>query len=135
MSKKNENSYRVGSAYYDIMQAWRKSQITTRRQLLDAGFKTADITVVLSPRKSSKRGDPRGNMSAQGHLYFAEKLGRKIKGGIKEPQKFRLRWRSIVLEPRGRKDNVSIAPKKVATKAKVKAPAKAPAKIKAIVKA
>jgi hypothetical protein len=34
----------------------------------------ASVTVVLSPTLSSERGDCRGNFSAQGHLYYVERI-------------------------------------------------------------
>jgi hypothetical protein len=102
MASKNKNPYRDGSAYHAIFNFIQKAKgIVTRTQLLDAGFPVADVTVVLSPRaegSSTRGGDPRGNMSAQGHLYFMDKLNKK-KG---EDQKFRLRWRKAPLDKRVR---------------------------------
>ena len=116
MAKKNENPYRSDTAYNKIFGAIRKSQIVTRNTLLKMGFTVSDVTVVLSPRAdgiSKRGGDCRGNLSAQGHIYFMDKLKKK-KG---EDQKFRLRWRKEVLAKLVR------APKKkaVATKTPPKA--------------
>ena len=104
MSKKNENPYRKGSAYHAIFGYWQKKQVVTEQELIDAGFKKTDINVVVkSPRESSTRGDCRGNISCQGHLYYAELLKRKVVKGVKEVQRYRLRWRKVALEPRKRR--------------------------------
>jgi len=134
MSKKNKNPYRDGSAYHAIFAAWQKKQVVTEQELIDAGHKKADIGVVVrSPRESSKRGDCRGNMSCQGHLYFAELLKRSKVNGVKEPQKYRLRWRNPALEPRKRGEKVGVSAEKVEATATQKTPVitKAKAKSKA----
>ena len=105
----HENPYRKG-LYHEIFTYWQKKQVVTRQELIDFTMTlgksiaeaNAAVTVILSPRRASKRGDIRGNISANGHLYFAEKLGRQVHTGIRDPQKFRLRWREIALEPRTR---------------------------------
>lgn len=123
MSKKNKNPYRDGSAYNSVFAIWQKAQVVTEQELIDAGCKKADIGVVVrSPRETSTRGDCRGNRSCQGHLYYAELLKRKVVNGVKEVQKYRLRWRPVALEPRSRKDNVKVEAKKVEVKADVKTP-------------
>jgi hypothetical protein len=95
MSKKNKNPYREGSSYANIFGYIQRNQVVTRQELIAQNMSVADITVILSPRaEGASRGDCRGNMSAQGHLYFMQKL-KKVKG---QPQKFRLRWRNPVLE-------------------------------------
>jgi hypothetical protein len=103
MSTKNENPYREGSQYHKLFGAWKKKQIMTRNELLniaqtDFGLSreaaAATVTVLFSPRLSSKRGDCRGNMSSQGHLYFAERFAKKD-----GEYRFRLRWRKESLEP------------------------------------
>ena len=108
--KKNANPYREG-AYREIFGSWKKRQVTTKKQLIEMAVKElgktteqahADVTVILSPRYKSERGDSRGNISAQGHLYYAEKLPRAVVLGVKEPQKFRLRWRTQAVVPRVR---------------------------------
>jgi hypothetical protein len=132
MSKKNKNPYRSGSAYHSIFADWQKKQIVTESGLLEAGHKKADIGVVVrSPRKSSTRGDCRGNISCQGHLYFAELPKRKVVDGVKSEQKYRLRWRKDVLEPRKRNEKASVEAVKVEVKAKAKAKTKTKAKAKA----
>jgi hypothetical protein len=82
--------------------------------------KPADVTVILSPRLTSKIGDPRGNISSCGHEYYMQKLNRATHAGIRDPQKFQLRWRVTALEPRTRQ---VIEVKQVKTPvAKAKAP-------------
>ena len=117
--KKHANPYRAG-LYHDIFGYLKQKQVVTRAELLehtkslgksDTEAKAA-VTVILSPRESSKRGDCRGNMSAQGHEYFMEKLGRGVNAGVKDPQKFRLRWRKEVLEPRNRIVSTEVKPMK-----------------------
>jgi hypothetical protein len=103
MSKKNANPYRntkESHAYHDIFNDIRKApgQIVTRSGLIALGHSPHDVTVVLGPRDEGKsRGDCRGNMSAQGHLYFMDAI--KKPG---EEKKFRLRWRKTPLDPRKR---------------------------------
>lgn len=103
MSSKNENPYREDSQYHKLFGAWKKKQIMTRTELIDIAqtnfglsreAAAATVTVLFSPRLSSKRGDCRGNMSAQGHLYFAERFAKKD-----GEYRFRLRWRKEPLEP------------------------------------
>jgi hypothetical protein len=119
---KRENPYRAGM-YHDVFAYWKQKQIVTRSEyvkfVMEKLSKTetaanAVVTVMLSPRKASKRGDARGNISSAGHLYFAEKLGRSVKGGIKDEQKFRLRWREVALEPRTRNEKIETVGEKVA---------------------
>ena len=127
MASKNKNPYSEKSAYGRIFDFIRKAQVVTRKSLLEAGFTVSDVTVVLSPRAegaSTRGGDPRGNMSAQGHIYYMEKLKRK-KG---EDQKFRLRWRKTPLDklvrpPKVNKDSQKTGSKKVKTAKTVKAEA------------
>ena len=131
MSKRIEhkNPYRQG-LYHDIFAYWQSKQWVTRQELVDFTMKTlgksiaeanAAVTVILSPRKASKRGDMRGNISANGHLYFAEKASRQVKAGVKEAQKFGLKWREVALEPRTRQ-TTEVKQVKIATS--VKAPVK-----------
>jgi len=96
MATKNKNPYRDGSNYNGIFEAIRQAKgIVTRNQLIEAGHSVSDVTVVLSPRaEGASRGDCRGNLSSQGHLYFMDKL-KKVKG---EDQRFRLRWRKEVMD-------------------------------------
>jgi len=126
---KHENPYREGQ-YHEEFAFIMKKQYVTRKDVLDftlqkfGKYKPADVTVLLSPRKSSTRGDCRGNISAQGGLYYMEKLPRQVKAGVKEPQKFRLRWREKVLEPRTRQEKVEIQSQKTQAPAKVVVPEK-----------
>jgi len=123
MSEKHENPYKRGD-YRSIFAVIKKAQIVTRSAVVLAGGiqgKTEEAagftaTVLLSPREKSNRGDCRGSISAMGHLYFMEKLPRKEIKGVKEEQKFRLRWRKIALAPRVRGEHV--VSEKTATEAK-----------------
>ena len=133
MSKKNENPYNAKSNYGKIFAAFRKAQVMTRAQMVAVAEKlgmsdtaaSATVTVILSPRKSddvSRGADCLGNISAKGHVYFADKLNRK-KG---EAQKFRLRYRKVVLAPKTRKVKEELKSVKAkASKSKSKAKAKA----------
>lgn len=78
---------------------------------------SATATVILSPRAvGTTKGDPRGNASSMGHLYFAEPL----KAVVGEEKRFRLRFRKEAL------DRLTIerpsAKKKTATKTAKAAP-------------
>ena len=126
MSKKHDNPYSEGSNYHGLFGTWRKKQVVTRQELmavatdLKMGDKAAKatVTVLLSPRhpdKVRKGADCRGNASAAGHLYFAEKLS----GG-----KFRLRWRETPLEPRSRKAVKAVEATKTQAKVEAKVEAK-----------
>jgi hypothetical protein len=119
MASKNRNPYREGSKYREIFEFIRSNQIVTKAQLLDAGFTVSDVTVVLSPRaegSSTRGGDCRGNYSAQGEVYYMDKLNKK-KG---EEQRFRLRYRSTPLEKRVRplKKEVAIQKSEAAVESK-----------------
>lgn len=139
MSKKHENPYRKSSAYYNVFNDLRAAGASgiTKQALLDKGHKTADVTVVLSPRLTSKRGDKtgRGNYSSQGHIYYIKTLVRKIVDGVKESKRFSLGWRKVQLEPSKRPVKVVIASEKTATEAVAKSEAKSEAKSKAKSKA
>lgn len=115
MSEKHENPYRDG-IYHNLFGFARQKQVFTRSDLMTYAVEklgmtvtaaNAAVTVIMSPRKESKRGDCRGNMSAAGHIYYMEKLARQVKGGVKDDQKYRLRYRTPALE--ARKRNVKIA--------------------------
>ena len=123
MSTKNKNPYNEGGKYGKIFAFVKKAQVVTRQQVLDYAVKklrmaksaaNAAVTVVLSPRASSKRGDCRGNMSAQGHLYYLDKLAKKPG----EKQKLRLRWRKPALEPRTR-EKAEVSAEKTSTSAQL----------------
>ena len=126
---KNVNPYRKGSAYHaiceDIIEASKGGALAkgiTRKELLDNGHSPADVTVVLSPRAFSKRGDVRGNISARGHLYFMHLPARKVieiedenfevvssKFDPEDPQRFIFRMRDKELPPLTRKSKVKIS--------------------------
>jgi predicted RecB family nuclease len=127
---KHDNPYRPG-LYHDIFAKVRKVQVMTREDLMKHTMEglgkslqaaNAAVTVILSPRLTSKIGDCRGNLSAAGHEYYMEKLGRSIKAGIKDPQRFRLRWRKEVLEPRNRVQKIEVKAEKTAVVDTVTAP-------------
>ena len=125
----HKNPYRKGSAYnatYETLRAAGQKGIT-KAALLEK-HKPADVGVVLSPRAESKRGDCRGNGSAQGHKYFVALPTRQTKAGVKEKQRFVLRQRAKALEPKKRNEKVAIASQKTKVTAKVKAPAKSKTK-------
>jgi len=135
MSKKNENPYNEKSNYGKLFAIWKKAQVTTRAKLIEAAkglgmndtAANATVTVLISPRKdeSSCRGeDCLGNISAKGHIYFAEVM--KQKSG--EAKRFRLRYRAVVLAPKTRKVKEETKAVKVA---KVKSASKAKADVKA----
>ena len=134
---KNTNPYRAETSYNRIFAAIQAAKgIVTNQGLVDAGHPTADVTVVLSPRMDGEsKGDPRGNMSAQGHKYAMAKL-KKVKG---EPQRLRLRWlaegeREARVRVPKEKAVKAVKQVKVAAKAKAKTKSKAkvPAKKKAV---
>jgi len=124
MSKsiKHPNPYREGCAYNSIFAYWKKNQVVTEQELVEAGFKLSDVRVVLSPRESSTRGDCRGNASSQGHLYYADQLNRKKVDGVKEAQRERLRWRPEPMEPRKRGEKLGVKGQKVEETVEEKSP-------------
>lgn len=103
----NRSPYKRGN-YAKLFAYWQseKKGIATRQELVAYGQKigmseseaNASVTVILSPRETDGRGDCRGNLSAQGHLYFADPLA-KVTG---ENRRFRLRWRKTELAKRTR---------------------------------
>jgi hypothetical protein len=115
----HKNPYRSGN-YNKTFGFFRSKRIVTKAEVLEFTKQTfgvekpADVTVLLSPRKESKRGDCRGNISAQGHLYFMQKLNRATKMGVKEPQRYMLRWREVALEPRTSNEKIETVGEKVA---------------------
>ena len=76
----------------------RKNPFKTRAEIVawveENDIGTAhDVQTVISPTRISKRGDCRGNYSAQGHKYYVQRTA----GG-----KLRICWRTKALEPRTR---------------------------------
>lgn len=135
MSTKHKNPYKRGN-YYDLFGFMKKKQVVTRNEVLQhaagelkmaTSAAQAITTVMLSPRKESKRGDCRGNYSSMGHLYYMEKLPRRTVKGVKESQRFRLRWRTPALEPNKRPTKERVEAKKVAVEKDAK-PVKTKAK-------
>ena len=123
MSKTRENPYSIrrSGSYKDLFDCWRKNRSLSRQAMvayclsklgMSIDSTNADVTVIVSPRLTSTRGDCRGNKSSAGHLYYAEKMPRKWRAGVREPQKFRLRWRKHELPPRKRNDEFVIKSEK-----------------------
>ncbi|MFA5311693.1 MAG: hypothetical protein WC375_00075 [Methanomassiliicoccales archaeon] len=134
---KSRNPYRDGSNYSKVFAKMLKSQVFTKAQVVgmfksdcklnDSASLSSGI-VLLSPRI-----DTLGNASAKGKVYFVEKLNRKEVKGVKDEQKFRVRYTTparnkalgIVEEVKDSVQQVKTA-KKVTVK---KTPAKKPAKV------
>jgi hypothetical protein len=92
-------------------------QSFTRKELVEYVMKElgkpetaakSKVQTLISPRKRSDRGDCRGQVSAQGHIYYIEKIRRLVRYGIREPQRLRLRWREEVLERRWKKKPIRL---------------------------
>lgn len=117
----HKNPYNENKHYGKLFAFMQKAKVYTRADLINQAMllglsdkvrkgahvspAQATVTVLLSPRdvkQEGLRGDPRGNMSAQGHVYYNELLNRST--GAK--QRFRLRWRSEVLARHARKVEV-----------------------------
>jgi hypothetical protein len=91
----------------------------------------ASVTVVMSPRESSERGDCRGNFSAMGHIYFLKPLKRKFlkdadgkETEVKEEQRFQLKFREVPLRP-FRREDAHLTEEEIAARDERKAKAKA----------
>jgi hypothetical protein len=101
----------------DLKGIVTKSELVQRMQKRTGKSETAcsaSVGVILSPRETSK-GDCRGNASAKGHLYYFDKLNRKVdKNGQKDEQRFRFHWRKEILPVKTRKSNDSVESTKVA---------------------
>jgi hypothetical protein len=143
MSKSNKNPYNEKSNYGKLFSFMQKQQVFTRAELIAQAKKIgmsndieknknvspaqATVTVLLSPRdvkQEGLRGDPRGNLSSKGEVYFVELLNREVG----EKQKFRLRWRASVLAKRSRSAVVQHKIVKQEKAKKVAKPAKKVAK-------
>ena len=120
----HKNWYKQGFSH-ELFDYIREKQVVTKQECRDWLMKqfevgetsaNATVTTLFSPRKSSKRGDMRGNRNSNGEYYYMEKLGRKVHYGVKDPQKFCLRWRDQPLEARGRTSNIEIRQDKVKVK-------------------
>ena len=98
---------------YKVVTDWMRKNITyTKQDLIDfymdelgkdykAAF--ASAIIMLSPRRKSKHGDPRGSASNPwGHIAYNEKLPRKFnpETGKKESQTYRFRFRNLPMENR-----------------------------------
>lgn len=119
----SKNPYRKGSHYHALFATLVKKQAATRPFLVEEAKKLGlgedaaqgTITVLLSPRNESKRGDCRGNVSSQGHVYYIE----KIKGKPGEEAKYRPHYRPTPLEPRKRVATPKVEQNKESTKVHV----------------
>ena len=107
MSKKHKNPYKRGT-YFDLFAFVKKKQVVTlidvvneaMRLGLDENKAWFTTRVLMSPRHADQcKGKPQGSCSAQGHVYYMEKLARRIVNGVKEAQRYRLRWRDPELPP------------------------------------
>lgn len=110
MNEAHPNPYRVGNSQ-DLFAHLQRKQVVTKAEMVKYAMDfiglskvaaKAVVTTIMSPRFRSKRGDPRGNMSSRGDLYYMQKLPRPVRFGVREPQKFRLKWRDITLARRYR---------------------------------
>lgn len=128
---KRENPYRDGGDYHALFGYMQKSQVYTIKGLISFCMDNLHLThkqakynvnILNSPREKGKcykrRGysDPRGSVSAEGHLYYAEKLERKFVTGVKQPQYFRLRWREVPLDPKKRVHSIIQVPERMITR-------------------
>ena len=104
-----QNPYREGSHSFNLFSYMLSKESFTRIEVTEYAVRTLSmglqsayslVTTLLSPRKESKRGDYRGNMSAAGHFYFVEKKNEIING--RKKQMYRIHWREQPLEPRAR---------------------------------
>jgi hypothetical protein len=129
MSEKHENPYRDG-LFHGVFAYMKQKQVYTRDELMTftqeklgktKAQASAAVTILLSPRKTSKRGDCRGNLACRGEIHYNEKLAREVKGGVKGPKKFRLRWRDPVL-PRRTREVAEVKQEKASTKVEAPAP-------------
>jgi hypothetical protein len=140
----HENPYREGDSrvIFDYMMT---KQSFTRKELVEYVMKElgksetaakAQVQTLISPRKKSARGDCRGQVSAQGHIYYIEKIRRLVRYGIREPQRLRLRWREEALERRWRNEPIrlQIRQEKSAAKEAKREKVKALARVRALSK-
>jgi hypothetical protein len=94
------NPHRKGSIYWNLFKYMMRPKPFTRQELLEKKIGSYfDVTIVLSPRKTSKRGDARGNPAAHGHLYYLEPIPKTIRG---EYKRFTFHWRKEALPRRTR---------------------------------
>jgi hypothetical protein len=102
---RKENPYREGTTYYKLFEQLHHQETVTRDNLIGYARKrlrlrksaaNASVSVVLSPRDKSRRGDRRGNLSAAGHLYFVHKAVSRKTG---QPV-YHFHWRPRILAQR-----------------------------------
>ena len=101
------NPHRVGSKYWKLFNYMQYSDKFTRAQFVEFARGLRDskshayynVTVMISPKNFSTRGNILGNAAAAGHLYYVEKLERRIIFNEREPQHYKFRWREEKLIP------------------------------------
>ena len=101
------NPHRVGSKYWKLFNYMQHAGRFTRAEFVEFARQLRDkkarayynVTVMMSPRDVSTRGNILGNTAAAGHLYFVEKLERRVIFGEREPQRYKFRWREEKLQP------------------------------------
>jgi len=109
------NPHRAGSKYWKLFNWMQHAGRFTRAQYVDYAMSLGEdyerayynVTVMMSPRKESTRGSVLGNTAAAGHLYYVEKLDRRVINGDREAQHYKFRWRTRKLEPLKRKSTVT----------------------------
>jgi len=123
--KKRENLYneKHGGDYFSLFQYMQKNQTFTRKGMMEFCINKLHLTpdkalynvnILNSPREKSHNGsDPRGSENAHGEFYYCEPLERKWVAGIKQPQYFRLRWRTEPMEPKRRVENYVVEGEKI----------------------
>ena len=109
----NTNPYNPNSNAFRLF-AYMMQKDCTRSEITEYAILTMGLslraaqsitTTLMSPRLESNRGDPRGNSSAMGHVYYLDKLPREMKDGKREEQKYRVQFREEELPPRMRGSN------------------------------
>ena len=122
----HKNVFRKSAELHEIFKFWMTKRIVTLKEMIAFGIsigKSADraywdARTILSPRLKAREGcDNRGSVNTYGHLYYAEKLGRKVILGVKTPQSFRLRWRNVPLKSRREEVKIKIEQQVEARKA------------------
>jgi hypothetical protein len=152
MANARVNPYRLGGNYNSLFGHLMTLGIRTItfNELLDWGVENlgmirgtdnntcgnASVGVILSPREESAEGfevkECRGNWSSNGHLYYMERLARRMVknadgNDVLEPAndiRMRLKWRETPL-PKLTKDNAGFTAEEVAARDARKAAAKA----------
>ena len=110
----NTNPYNSNSNAFRLFAYLMQKDKVSRAEITEYAILTMGLslraaqsitTTLMSPRLESNRGDPRGNLSAMGHVYYLDKLPREIIDGKREEQKYRVQFREEELPPRMRGAN------------------------------